>query len=204
MLTVLVFWSLFLLLPRLPPWSRNLRLFPGLAFCCTGPRRLLGSAARSSPHHPLKNGTHSTCFYSTGGHTPVLGSSRETPRTQARTCSSDREVPEKLDGLCFVSESSSCCCCCCHGCPHSACPASASFTWRPFRPRKKIFSPPPPIPPNSLQTPSRPPRPLPPPPGIFNKKNRPPPSLSPRTPLPLPGAEKNKKYPKRPPSSSRC
>ena len=22
------------------------------------------------PHHPCKNGTHSTCFYSTGGHTP--------------------------------------------------------------------------------------------------------------------------------------
>ena len=28
MLTVLVFWSWVLLLPRLPPWSRNLRLFP--------------------------------------------------------------------------------------------------------------------------------------------------------------------------------
>ena len=27
-LTVLVFWSWFLLLPRLPPWSRSLRLFP--------------------------------------------------------------------------------------------------------------------------------------------------------------------------------
>ena len=27
-LTVLVFWSWVLLLPRLPPWSRSLRLFP--------------------------------------------------------------------------------------------------------------------------------------------------------------------------------
>ena len=49
-LTVLVFWSWVLLLPRLPPLSRSLRLFPWasiFASCALG--RLLGSAARSSP-----------------------------------------------------------------------------------------------------------------------------------------------------------
>ena len=66
-LTVLVFWSWVLLLPRLPPWSRSLRLFPWASIYFTGPWTLLGSAARSSPFHLCKNGTHSTCFYSTGG-----------------------------------------------------------------------------------------------------------------------------------------
>ena len=70
-------------------------------------------------------------------------------------------------------------------------------------PEKNIYHPPPPKLPNSPQTPSRPlgPSPswIPPPPGIFNK-NRSPPLLAPRTPLPPPRAEKNKKYLKRPPS----
>ena len=65
-----------------------------------------------------------------------------------------------------------------------------TFSWRAFRPRKKIFTPPP----NSLRTPSRrrDPAPLHTPPLLgehhaswdFKKKNRaPPPSLSPWTPL---------------------
>ena len=73
-----------------------------------------------------------------------------------------------------------------------------------FRPRKKIFSPPPPKIPNLPQTPSRPLGPSPPgetPPLVgFSIKNRPPPSRRPRTPpSPSPSRKKNKKYPKRPP-----
>ena len=59
-LTVLVFWSWVLRLPRLPPRSRSLRLFPWASILL---HRALG-------HCLCKNGTHSTCFYSTGGHTP--------------------------------------------------------------------------------------------------------------------------------------
>ena len=73
---------------------------------------------------------------------------------------------------------------------------SLSITWWSFRPRKKIFSPPPPQnSPNSPQTPSRcPSRPESPPPllGFFNKK----PIPAPPPGLPPPRTEKNKKYPK--------
>ena len=59
-----------------------------------------------------------------------------------------------------------------------------TLSWRAFRPRKKIFSPPPP---NSPQTPSRPLDPPtclgdPPPLWIFAKKPSPPPLPAPRTP----------------------
>ena len=73
-------------------------------------------------------------------------------------------------------------------------------TWWTFRPRKKIFTPPPQIP----QTSSRPlgPAPLletppPPPPGIFHKKSIPSPPPGSDSPFPL--TEPKKKYPKRPP-----
>ena len=68
---------------------------------------------------------------------------------------------------------------------------------------KKIFSHPPPKIPQFATDTLPAPRPLPllePPPGIFNKKPIPPPSRRLRLPLPPPRAEKNKKYPKRPPS----
>ena len=48
---------------------------PGLAFCFTGPWTLPGSAARSS--HTTHAKTHSTCFYSTGGHTPKVGGPKD-------------------------------------------------------------------------------------------------------------------------------
>ena len=88
-------------------------------------------------------------------------------------------------------------------------PLQRDFSWWTFRPRKKIFSPPPPKSPNSPQTPSRPLgpswKPPPPSPGIFNK-NGPPPSWCLGLPLPPSRAEKkkNKKYPKRPPSFKQC
>ena len=68
------------------------------------------------------------------------------------------------------------------------------FAWWTFRPRKNIFSPPPPSKfPNSPQTPSRPSTPPPPwapPSGIFNKKwTRPPPGAS-DSPFPLPEQKK--------------
>ena len=44
----------------------------GLHFASWALGHLLGSAAHSSPTTHAKNGTHSTCFYSTGGHTPTL------------------------------------------------------------------------------------------------------------------------------------
>ena len=69
-LTVLVFWSWVLLLPRLPPWSRSLRLFPCASILLYGPLDTAWICYPQLPHHPCKNGTHSTCFYSTGGHTP--------------------------------------------------------------------------------------------------------------------------------------
>ena len=68
-LIVLVFWSWVLLLPRLPPWSRSLRLFPWASILLYGPVDIAWICCPQLPHHPCKNGTHSTCFYSTGGHT---------------------------------------------------------------------------------------------------------------------------------------
>ena len=44
---------------------------PGLAFCFTGPLDIAWICCPQLPRHPCKNGTHSTCFYSTGGHTPI-------------------------------------------------------------------------------------------------------------------------------------
>ena len=74
-----------------------------------------------------------------------------------------------------------------------------------FRPRKKIFSPPrPKESPIRRRHPLAPPRENPPPPYLgFSIKNRslPPPAVSDSPFLPRP--EKNKKYPKRPPSLSR-
>ena len=76
-------------------------------------------------------------------------------------------------------------------------------TWWTFRPRKKIFSPPPKKNPQFAADTLPTPRPLletPPPCGIFDKKSTPP-SRRPRTPpSPSPSRKKNKKYPKRPPS----
>ena len=75
-----------------------------------------------------------------------------------------------------------------------------TFAWWTFRPRKnKQISPLPPEVPNSPQTPSRPLPAFPPPPGICNQKPIPPPRRL-GLPLPPPRAEKNIKYPKRPPS----
>ena len=69
-LSVLVFWSWVLLLPRLPPSSRSLRLFPWASILFYGPLDIAWICCPQLLHHPCKNGTHSTCFYSTGGHTP--------------------------------------------------------------------------------------------------------------------------------------
>ena len=74
---------------------KNLTRSPGLAFCFTGLWTLFGSAARSS-HHPCKNGTHSTCLHSTGGHTPRYGDinlklQSKTPQTRKIS----KKSPEK-------------------------------------------------------------------------------------------------------------
>ena len=71
-----------------------------------------------------------------------------------------------------------------------------SLAWWTFRPRKKIFSPPPKKIPNSPPTPSRPLVPSPswrtPPSGIFNKNRPPLPSWQPQTP-PSPSPSRTKK-----------
>ena len=46
---------------------------PLLAFCFTGPLDIAWICCPQLPYHPCKNGTHSTCLYSTGGHTPMMG-----------------------------------------------------------------------------------------------------------------------------------
>ena len=46
---------------------------PGLAFCFMGPWTFAWICCPQLPDHPCKNGTHSTCFYSTGGHAPSFG-----------------------------------------------------------------------------------------------------------------------------------
>ena len=87
-------------------------------------------------------------------------------------------------------------------------PTPTLLTWRAFWPPKKIFSPPPPqfpkFPADTLPAPSPPPTPSWETPISWDfqkkKKTTPPPSCRPGLPLLLPGAEKNKKYPKRPPS----
>ena len=46
---------------------------PSLAFCFMGPWTFAWICCPQLPyHHPCKNGTHSTCFYSTGGHGPTF------------------------------------------------------------------------------------------------------------------------------------
>ena len=45
---------------------------PGLAFCFMGSWTFAWICCPQLPYHPCKNGMHSTCFYSTGGHTPIL------------------------------------------------------------------------------------------------------------------------------------
>ena len=71
-LTVLVFWSWVLPLTRLPPSSRSLRLCLWASMLLYGPVDIAWICCPQLPHHPCKNGTHSTCFYSTGGHTPII------------------------------------------------------------------------------------------------------------------------------------
>ena len=53
--------------------------FPGLAFCFMGPWAFAWICCPQLPHRPCKNGTHSTCFYSTQGGT------RRTRSCTART-----------------------------------------------------------------------------------------------------------------------
>ena len=43
---------------------------PGLAFCFMAPWTFARICCPQLPDHRCKNGTHSTCFYSTGGHAP--------------------------------------------------------------------------------------------------------------------------------------
>ena len=71
-LTVLIFWSWVLLLPRFSPWSRSLRLIPWASVLLYGPLDIVWICCPQLAQHPCKNGTHSTCFYSTGGHTLKL------------------------------------------------------------------------------------------------------------------------------------
>ena len=69
------------------------------------------------------------------------------------------------------------------------------FSWWTFRPRKKIFSPPPPNSPIRRRHPPGPSAPLPPgdpPPGIFKKKINPPPPGASDSPFPLPEQKKIK------------
>ena len=75
-LIVLVFWSWVLPLTRLPPSSRSLRLCLWASILLYGRVDIAWICCSQLPHHPCKNGTHSTCFYSTGGHTPTLGALR--------------------------------------------------------------------------------------------------------------------------------
>ena len=69
-LTVLVFWSWVLLRPRLPPSPRSLKLFPWSSILLHGPLDICLDLLPATPR-PCKNGTHSTCFCSTGGHAPI-------------------------------------------------------------------------------------------------------------------------------------
>ena len=69
-LTVLVFWPWVLLLPRLPPSSQSLRLFPLASILLHGPLDICAwICCLQLPYHLCKNGTHSTSFCSTRGHT---------------------------------------------------------------------------------------------------------------------------------------
>ena len=46
-------------LPRLPPWSRSLRLFPWASILLYGPVDIAWICCPQLPHHPCKNGTSS-------------------------------------------------------------------------------------------------------------------------------------------------
>ena len=84
LLTVLVFWSWVLLLPRLPPWSRSLRLFPWASILLYGP---LDIAARSSPTTRAKTGRTAHVFTAQGGTRRKWGQTsrnRETHRLKPR------------------------------------------------------------------------------------------------------------------------
>ena len=62
------FLVLVLLLPRLPPWSQSLRLCCWASILLYGPLDIAWNCCPQLPHQPCKNGTHGTCFYSTGAH----------------------------------------------------------------------------------------------------------------------------------------
>ena len=88
-LTVLVFWSgvSVLLLPQLLHSSWSLRLFPWASILLHGHLVTWTFAwicCSQLPYHPCKNGTHSTCFYSTGGHTPILTQKKKKPVLQLK------------------------------------------------------------------------------------------------------------------------
>ena len=75
----LVLAAALLLLSRLPPSSRSLRLFPWASiFCFMGSWTFAWICCPQLLYHPCKNGMHSTCFYKTGGHKPRKGEVSET------------------------------------------------------------------------------------------------------------------------------
>ena len=71
-LTVLVFLFWGLLLPRHPPSSRSLILCPWASILLHGPLDICLDLLSAAPPPPVQKRTYSTCFYSTGGHTPNL------------------------------------------------------------------------------------------------------------------------------------
>ena len=87
-LTVLVFWSCGLL-PRLPPSSRSLRLFPWASILLHGALgHLLGSAARSSPATRAKTGRTAHVFTAQGG---TRRRKRPLPRSSEKSEESEKE-----------------------------------------------------------------------------------------------------------------
>ena len=52
--------------------SRSLRAPPWPSICFHGPSGKFLDLLPQLPYHPSKNGTHSTCFCSTRGHTPIF------------------------------------------------------------------------------------------------------------------------------------
>ena len=67
----------FLVLGAAPSTASTVRLgasdcSPGLAFCFLAPWAFPWICCPQLPYRPFENGTHSTCFYSTGGyHTTI-------------------------------------------------------------------------------------------------------------------------------------
>ena len=72
-LTVLVFWSWVLLMPRLPPSSRSLRLCPWASILLHGPLDICLDLLPAAPLPPVqKRDAQHMFFYSTGGgHMPT-------------------------------------------------------------------------------------------------------------------------------------